>query len=800
MKTLKRILLILLLIIVLALFVVWFYLYSTKPKYSGALKISALQEKVDVYFDEWGIPHIYAQNETDAYKAFGYLHAQERLFQMEMMKRVASGRLAEILGKDLVETDKFFLTLGLEDAANRSIKANHKGDELFAKAAQAYLDGVNEFIRSGKTPIEFTILGIPKEEFKTQDFYLIAGYMAFTFSSGFTVDPIVSKINKKLGSNYLKDWGTIYQPGTEQIPSNKKADIAIENKLISYSSKIISSIPIPTWIGSNSWVVAPSKTKSGKVIFSNDTHIGYGQPSVFFEAHMEYPGQRIYGNYIAGVPFALLGHNQNCAWGLTMFENDDLDMFREKLNPENPNQVWFQNRWENLTIRDIKIKVKGATDIDFQVKSSRHGPIMDGLQGNLDPNESAIAVSWTFPMIESRVIEAFYMLNNSINIKNAEAAASLIYSPGLNVMYGDVEGNIAWWAAAKLVKRAAHVNSKIILDGASGKDEYLGYYDFSENPRLINPASGFVYSANNQPDTMAGILYPGYYAPEFRAKRIVKLLSTDKKWSVEEMKRMITDDTSAVHPEMAKLILSLLSKDDLIKKGGNYSKAFQLLSDWKGGHAADAVEPTIFYKLLYQVLFKTFADEMGEKDFNAISSSHLMGNTYPFIFKDKQSVWWDDISTNEKETRADVFNSAFNQSIVDLEKQLGSDMSKWNWSRVHTLEHHHPLGTVKPLDKLFNVGPFGVKGGNQVINNIDFQFSRDGIYKATYGPAIRILLDFADIENSISVLPTGESGNFMSKHYSDQAEIYNLGQFRKQVMNKDEIIKTNTGILALSPK
>ena len=266
------------------------------------------------------------------------------------------------------------------------------------------------------------------------------------------------------------------------------------------------------------------------------------------------------------------------------------------------------------------------------------------------------------------------------------------------------------------------------------------------------------------------------------------------------MKMMITDDTSEIHPSMTKLFLSLVDKDAIMLKGGNYSKAFELLSNWGGGHDADAIEPTIYYKLLYQVLFKTFGDELGEKDFNSLSSGHLMANTYPFIFNDDESIWWDDINSKEKETRADIINSAFNQSVVDIEKQLGSEITKWNWYKGHQLEHPHPLGMVKPLDKIFNVGPFGVKGGNQVINNIDFHFSKDGIYKATYGPAIRILLDFADIENSISVLPTGESGNFMSKHYSDQTEMYNQGTFRKQMMNRDEIVKTNIGILVLSPK
>ena len=800
MKIFKKVLLIILVILCLTIVTLWIYLNSTKPDYSGKIKLAGLNDNVDVYFDEWGIPHIYALNESDANRTLGYLHAQERLFQMEMMKRIASGRLAEVLGTEMVETDKFFLALGLSEAADRSIAANHNPDEPYAKATQAYLEGVNEFIKNGSTPPEFSIIGIPKEEFTVKDIYIIAGYMAFTFTAGFTIDPIVSRIEKTLGSKYLKGWGTAYQPGTERIPTTNNSDTTILNKLISYTSKISNSIPVPMWIGSNSWVIAPSKSESGKVILANDTHIGYSQPSVYFEAHIEYPGFRMYGNFLAGIPYAMLGHNQHCAWGITMFENDDLDIFREKLNPENPNQVWFKDQWEDLKLKNYKIKVKDSQDIEFQVKISRHGPIMNELLGELDKNEDAVSVWWAFPGFESRLAEAFYSLNHSSKIKDAEYAASLMYAPGLNIMYGDAEGNIAWWAAAKLVKRPPHVNSKLILDGSSGKDEYLGFYDFNENPRSINPECGFVYSANNQPDTMAGILYPGYYAPEFRAKRVIQFLSTDKKWNIEEMKKMITDDVSIIHPELAKFILSAVNTDSINQLGGNYLKALKMLNSWDGKHSADAIEPTIHYKLLSNVLYNLFGDEIGEKTFDVISSSHLMCNTYPYIFHDELSPWWDNLNTKPTETRAEIFSAAFLKSISDLEKQHGNDISKWKWSVSHVLEHNHPLGMVKPLDKLFNVGPFGVNGGNQTINNIDFNYAKDGIYKATYGPAVRILLDFADIENSLSVLPTGESGHFLSKHYDDQVELYNSGKFRKQMMNKEEIIKTNTGNLTFSPK
>ncbi len=794
MKFLKKILIYLVLVIIGLVIGSYIYLQTQTPDYKGDLKLQGLHDKVDVYFDEWGIPHIYALNQHDAYLALGYVHAQERLFQMEMMRRVASGRLSEILGKDLVETDKFFRAMGLKKAAKESIAAYFEKNDTIAMAAKAYRDGVNQYIKKGSMPVEFLLIGIPKEKYTIEDMYMISGYMAYTFQAAFKIDPIMTKIYNKLGDSYLKDFALNYIPGTEKIPVHPKLDekLAFADKI----NKILESLPLPLMVGSNGWVLSPEKTKSGKVLFSNDTHIGYAQPSVFYEAHIEYPGFSMYGNYLAGMPFALLGHNRHSAWGLTMFENDDLDMFREKLNPDNPNQVWFKDHWEDLQIVNETIKVKNEEDIEYQQKISRHGPIMNDVLGAVGKDEAPIAVWWMYPQQKTRILEAFYRINHSSKIEDVAYGASLIHAPGLNIMYGDSEGNIAWWAAAKLIKRAEHVQGKLILDGASGEDEFLGFYDFKDNPQSVNPPEGFVYSANNQPDTIAGILYPGYYAPEDRAKRIISFLKTDKKWDIPEMKKMITNSVSTLHPKEAKVILKQIDKNKLAE---NQLKAYNLLMGWNGNHQVDDIAPTIFYKLLYKVLENTFMDELGNNDFNSIVSTHMMERTFPSLLENDSSVWWNNVTTEDVEKRADIFNLAFTQSINELEKQLGKNIDEWKWSKVHILEHKHPIGSNGGiLADVFNVGPFHVMGGQQVINNIDFNLNGSGLYKATYGPAIRILLDFADLDNSISVLPTGQSGRFMSKHYGNQAEMYNTGKFRKQMMNRDEIIKKSS-LLKLVP-
>jgi penicillin amidase len=424
-KPVYKIILALLIIIPAALLGGLMYLYSLQPQYSGQVLLAGLHEEVEVIFDPYGIPHIYAQNEQDVYFALGYVHAQERLFQMEMLRRAAAGRLSEIFGEKLVQTDKFFRTLGISEEADKNAAHFFKNPTAaWQKSAIAYLAGVNQFIELGDTPLEFQILGIPKEKFTPKDIYLNSALIAFGFASGFRMDPLVTKAYDKLGWDYLKDWVLGWPPGAQKIPVYPPNYTATADNLAASITDILADLPVPTWIGSNAWVVSGSRTHSGKVIFANDTHMPYAQPSVWYEAHLECPGFSFYGNHAAGVPFGLIGHNRFAAWGLTMFENDDVDFYKERINPENPNQVWFIDHWEDLKIRQETIRVKGAKNVDFRVRSSRHGPILNEVddlvaQSGNDP----VAVWWIFKKFPTQAIQAFYDLAHTSSLKEARQAA-----------------------------------------------------------------------------------------------------------------------------------------------------------------------------------------------------------------------------------------------------------------------------------------------------------------------------------------------------------------------------------------
>lgn len=814
MKFLKRLLLILLIIIVLAGIGIFVFLQNQKPDLNAELQMPGLKAPVEVLYDDYGIPHIYGQNEEDVFQAFGYVHAQDRLFQMEVLRRLAKGQLSEIFGKDALDTDKFFRTLSFQHYAKHTLDSLYRDPNTpFMKAAQAYLRGLNEYIKNGKTPIEFTLVGIPKQAFTLEDMISVTMYMGYSFAEAFRTEAIVTDIYEKYGANYLKDFDGYWPANEPKIPvqgiKHSAGGIGMNASsmipLATYISNLETKLPFPAYHGSNGWVISGSKTKSGKPILSNDTHIGFAQPSVWYEAHLECPGFQFYGNFIAGTPFGALGHNQYGGWGITMFENDDVDFFREKPNPQNPNQVWYKDHWEDLNVREEVIKVKGEAEVKIPIKTSRHGIFINDVSKGLKESKQPIALWWTMYQFPNRGLETFYELAHARNVTEARSAVSKVTAPGLNFMWGDTEGNIAWWAAAKLVKRAAHVNPCLILDGTTGNDDPIGWYDFDQNPQILNPTRGFLYSANNQPDDMGVGLVPGYYVPGDRAKRIEQLLNNDKKdWTPAEVRNVINDVTNATYPALLKEIVPafkpIVSLEENTKRSNNFMIAMTLLEKWDGSHDLSDVEPAIFYRFVYRLYEYAMRDELGDEAFKVFSSFHPFKRNMANLLRNDASPWWDDLKTPTiKESRSQIMAKAFMQAVFDLENQLGKLSPDWTWERVHSLTHTHPLNVVPVVGKYFNVGPIPVPGGRETINNLDFGIDSTGNYKVRYGPALRRIIDFANPQQGTSANPTGQSGNVMSKHYNDQAQLFAEGKARPELMNRADIEKVMTGKMTLKP-
>ncbi len=786
MKILKRTFLTL--IILTAILAIAFFVYSQyqKPIYEGKLQLKNIRKNTDVYFDDYGIPHIYAENQKDAMITLGYIHAQDRLWQMELLRRIAPGRLSEIFGTRALKNDMFFIGLGIEEASEKAVAELDKNGEPY-KMAIAYLDGLNQYIENGKTPIEFSILGIEKQKFTLKDVYNTFGFMAFSFAMAQKTDPLLTDIRNQFGENYLKDLGVNYEYNPKRLKITKEQSeqyIEISKSV----TELMEKSPVAPFIGSNSWVISGNKTKSGKVIFANDPHIEFSQPGTWFEAHVTCPDYEIYGYYVAGTPFPLLGHNREYAYGMTMFENDDADFFQEENNPKNEKQYITSTGFLDYKTKTKIIRVKDSTSVKLIVKITNNGPIINDLITNFN-SKKPVSLSWIFTQQPIKILETTYGLCHSKNISEFEKAVSQLAAPGLNIMYGDAKNNVAWFTTGKLYKMEKGVNPNFILDGTNAIDNKKTFITFDEYPKSINPKTNYVYSSNNMPEAINGYDYPGYYLPEDRANRIESLLIAKSNWEKTSASEMITDNVSSTATYISSNFISYLNKKGL---STNENQAIKILETWNGSHNLDDIAPTIYNKWIYFYLKNTFEDELGKISFNQLLQTHLVKQIIGNQSKIENSPWWDNsITKNKIENRQEIFNLSLKQAVLSLEKQLGNNINTWTWNRVHKLEVKHPLGTVALLNPIFGSGIFDIAGSNEVINNNMFTYNDNEINNVKGGPSTRRIIDFSDIENSLSILPTGNSGNPFSKHYNDQAEMFVAGKFRKMKMNKSEIIKTS---------
>lgn len=783
MKKLFRILGVLMLLVAMAIGGFWFYLRSTGPQYSGTIDLEGVTSPVEVHYDDYGIPHIYAQNAQDAYHALGYAHAQDRLFQMEMIRRLVSGRLSELLGPAALKSDRMFLNLRLREAAKKSAdKWFAQKDSPVVQEAQAYLAGINDFVDHGKMPIEFRLLKMPMRHFEPVDIYTTIEYMTLGFTMGLKEEPVLTKIYRDLGPEYLKHWdlGLDTLPGN--APSNSDKDLSFWSPY-----EALSELGLPLWEGSNAWVLAPKRSESGKVLFANDTHIGFSQPSVWYEAHLEYPGFSFYGNYLAGVPFGIVGHTRDYAWGLTIFPLDNMDLYQEKVNPDNANQVWEDDHWQEMKVVNEIIPVKGDKGMyndTMRILFTRHGPVIrDARPYVVEEFQQPISLKWGALEYETRFLHVARNFSHGHSMDDLRKSAAMVDILGLNVMYGDAQGNIAKWSSGKIPIRPDYVNSKIILDGASGQDEWLGYYDFSENPQIENPEIGYVASCNDAPSLVNGRFYTGYYPAQGRIGRVVKLLSEKEKWTLDGLKSIQLDDQSDVHLQMVQTILEAVPEkgDKIILK---------VLKDWDGKYGLGDNAPVVFTKLSFEIMEEAMKDELGQKSFDVLRPNYLFKNNYQWVIKDPQSPWWDNVMTKDKkETRKDIFAKAIDRTERELKAQLGDDPKNWKWGKVHTVTHLHPIGRNKTMNKIFhfNVGPLPTPSTDGVPNKMGFDPNGTGLYPVKTGPALRVLIDFADVEHSESINPTGQSGSIYSPHYNDQARMYLDGKYRMQMMNQTEI-------------
>lgn len=797
----KRVFTVLALLIVVLLASVGAYLYSKQPTRQGQVELRNLQGSVTVRYDERGVPHIRAENETDLYRALGYVHAQDRLFQMEAMRRLARGELAEVLGPKLLDTDKLFRSLRIRERAARYVASLDKQSPAW-KALQAYLDGINQYQDSHAAPIEFDVLGIPKRPFTAEDSISVAGYMAYSFDAAFRTEPLLTYVRDQLGADYLNvfdlDWqpkGVLAKGHANKTPALAASDWQDLNALARLSEQALIENGLPQFEGSNAWVIAGSRSQSGKPLLAGDPHIRFSVPSVWYEAQLSAPGFELYGHHQALVPFAFLGHNLDFGWSLTMFQNDDLDLIAEKVNPDNPNQVWYHGQWTDLLSSEQQIAVKGQAPVTLTLRQSPHGPIVNDALGTA-AGKTPIAMWWAFLETPNPILEGFYQLNRADTLAKARAAAAKVQAPGLNIVYANAKGDIAWWASALLPKRPAGVKPEFILDGSGNQADKDGYYPFSANPQEENPPRGYIVSANFQPLSPTGMEIPGYYNLADRGQQLNRQLSDKSlKWSNEANQKLQLGTTTGYGPRTLAPLLPVLRE---VVSDPAQLKLVEQLAQWPGDYPLDSVSATVFNQFLYDLADAAMRDELGNDFFETLLSTRVIDAALPRLAANADSPWWDNRNTPNRETRADIVKAAWQASMAHLKQTLGDNPSDWQWGTAHTLTHGHPLGQQKPLDRIVNVGPFAAPGSHEVPNNLSAKLG-PAPWPVTYGPSTRRLVDFADPAHSLTINPVGQSGVPFDSHYDDQAEEYVEGMYVQAHFSEEEVTANTRSTLKLLP-
>ena len=642
--------------------------------------------------------------------------------------------------------------------------------------------------------------------------------MAYSFAIHLKTEPILDWMKQNLGPTYMADLalgpeGFTRIPDTGSpararrdslmtlMPVTTSAEVKTTERGRSDISGIAARVhkldalrPVPQWLGSNAWVIGGDRTASGEVIFCNDAHMAYAQPSVWYEAHLVTPEVEYYGNHLAGLPFPAIGHTRHHSWGITMFVNDDIDLYRETIEGD---RYLHDGEWRDLVLQEETIEVAGGESVEFTLRKTHHGPLI----------EDDIAMWWTFTQYpDNRIHEAFFGFSRAQEIEDMIRAAALIHAPGINLMYGDDEGNIAWWASAKLPIRPAHVDTKTAIDGTDPANEIQGWYPFSLNPQSVNPPSGFVYSANNAPDSVAGVHYPGhYYSGNTRGAGIIRALSSKSDWTLTDAQQLQLDHHSPVYEGNATMMVALA---DAAPQAPSEAAAAALehLRGWDGGHQRDGITPTIYYRWMYRTIEGAMMDEFQRKTgedaagkFETWHRTIVSENTFPRLLRNAASPWWDDVSTPSVETAPEIALAALEAALVDLEAALGPDRQSWHYDRLHTVTHRHAMADVPVLGNWLSIGPIGLPAAKDALCKYEFKLKREVDYSVFSGPSMRIGIDFADVDAAESVLPTGQSGNVFSDFYDNQVPLYHTGTFRKMRMDSSDIEAHTTAKARLEP-
>lgn len=793
-----------LLVLLIAVIILSYKLITrSHPKLEGTLKTHFLIDTVYIYRDENGIPHIFAKNEHDLYFALGYVTAQDRLWQMDLSRRIASGRLSEIFGIETLEIDKLFRTLGLNETAKKMQKyLSEKSIEIL----KSYTDGVNYFIKTnkGNYPVEFKLLGYEPDEWSITDCILITRLIAWQLNFAWWNEPVFSEILSKVGEEKFRRLIPRYP---QNAPLIIKKYVVPTGKFVEANVKFREMFGmVSDGIGSNSWVISGKISKNGKPMLANDPHLPYSLPSIWYQVHLNDGSFDMLGVCIPGTPGIVIGRNNYIAWGLTNVMLDDTDFYVEKIDSVEK-KYFYNGAWLPLNEREEVIHVKGKGKYSFRVFSTHRGPIISDVYEfsfteyipKADARyitSKAVSMQWTGNLISDEIL-VFYKINHAKNWDDFKDALKFFTVPAQNFIYADVYGNIGYYCAGKIPIRK-NLNPLLLNSGETDDFDWIGFVQFNQQPNVFNPPENFIATANNKivPDD-----YPYYitylWEPESRAIRINEYLSSKEKFELNDFKTLQLDYFSHYAKELTPYIINAFDgneiTNDFVKNGLRY------LKNWGFNFSRDDIATTIFNAFVVAMMKNTFEDELGGELYKRfIFYSGVPVRILKQLIIENDTLWFDDVKTVDKvETRDEIIRKSFEEGIYSLRKLLGDDMLSWHWGRLHKLELVHPLGLRKPLDKIFNLGPFEIGGAGTTVNNAGFSMLRP--FNCVLGPSMRQIVDFS--ENLLySIIPAGPSGQIMSRFYDSQTQLYLKGEYVKIEMEREKLKNGKSKILKFVPE
>ena len=798
-------------LVVLAVAVVgggYVWLRGSLPEIDGERTAYGVAAPVEVVRDRHGIPHILAGNEEDALFALGYVHAQDRLWQMEMNRRIGAGRLAEVLGAAAVETDRLLRVLGLHRRAKASLASLEPASR---RRIAAYVNGINSWLetRDGPLPPEFLIVGFEPEPWTEADTMVWTRVMALDLAREWSRDLMRLRMSAFLDPERILDFYTPYRedkprgvqlpgpssaaPAGERPPPDAGVDTAAAGSDRGSPLPGVSTpparplaaaagfaLPPPSGLpGSNSWAVAGARSTTGKPLLANDPHLGLTVPSVWYFAHLSWPGRNVVGATFPGMPFVVLGHNGRVAWGFTNTGADTQDLFIEKLDPENSARYLTPDGYRRFEVHREVIKVKDGEDVVLRVRETRHGPVLDdssaGAAGASPPGH-VLALGWTALRDDDLTVQAGLGLPEASDWASFADNLRQFHSPPLNVSYADVDGNIGFVVSGRIPVRPEPGPGEVRpgtmpRPGWDGAHDWSGFIPFDDLPRVFNPPGEALVTANHD---VTRADYPHHltfeWAAGYRAERILERLASRPRHDAESFRSLQQDRVSL----FARALLPRLRGVDLGRESSPLARrARDLLEGWEGDMDPERPEPLVFHAWVWEFGRLVTADELGPLQRPAWSRKGA------FIQRilETSEVWCDDLATGHVETCDEMLARALEGAVHRLADGQGDDPAAWRWGRDHqALAEHRPLAS-SPLAPLFNLeGP--APGSIYTVNSFEFSpLDDERPFTSTHGPSLRAIYDLADLDRSLFIHSTGQSGNVLSPLYDSFEEGWRNGEY-----------------------